>query len=229
MTSIHLGDLIEARFIERVNRFLCRVALDGKVVDAHLHDPGRLKELLIRDSRMLLREEHAPHRKTDYDIVGVYSSDTLVSCDTGAPNRLVNQALHERTIPGLPAYSKILPEYTYGHSRIDFCLDERILLEVKGATLVRNDQALFPDAPTERGRKHLNTLISALKNGFESYIFFLVQRPDAFSFSPNRDTDPEFADTLRHAVKKGVNILVYTSKFKGNSLYLHENISVIDL
>jgi sugar fermentation stimulation protein A len=161
--------------------------------------------------------------------VGVYSGDTLVSCDSRAPNWLVNQALHERTIPGLPAYSRVVPEYTCGHSRIDFCLDERILLEVKGATLVRNGQALFPDAPTERGRKHLNTLISALKNGFESYIFFLIQRPDAFSFSPNRDTDPEFADTLRHAVEKGVNVLVYTSKFEGNSLYLHENISVIDL
>lgn len=224
MISIHVGNLIEAHFTERVNRFLCTVLLNGKAVDVHLHDPGRLKELLLPESAVLLREENNPHRKTRYDLVGVYTGGVLVSCDSRVPNRLVNQALHERAIPELPDYSTIMPEYTYGHSRIDFCLDEKILIEVKGVSLVRNGTALFPDAPTERGRKHLQTLVSALKNGFRSYIFFVIQRPDAHRFSPNAETDPAFADTLEKAVKKGVNILVYTSEFVGNYIYLKEPI-----
>jgi sugar fermentation stimulation protein A len=224
MTSIWIGDLCEALFIERVNRFVCRIVLDETVGEAHLHDPGRLTELLLPGATVLIREENSPHRKTSYDLVGVYTGSTLVSCDTRVPNRLVAQALLERAIPDLPEYARVLPEYTYGDSRIDFCLDEKILIEVKGVTLVKDGHAFFPDAPTERGRKHLNTLLSALKKGLTSYIFFIVQRPDAFLFHPNSETDPEFADTLQKVVKKGVTILVYTSEFVGNYIHLREKI-----
>jgi len=229
MTSVCIGDVIEAQFVQRVNRFLCTVVLNDKVTEVHLHDPGRLTELLLPESKVLLREENAPHRKTKYDLVGIYTGDTLVSCDSRVPNRLVKKALHEKAIPELPDYKRIIPEYTYGHSRLDFCLDEKILMEVKGVTLVRNGLALFPDAPTERGRKHVRSLMSAVNHGFTSYILFMVQRPDAHQFSPNADTDPEFADTLKKAAKKGVNLLVYTSEFVGNYLYLREKLSFIEL
>lgn len=229
-TSILIGkSLIEAQFTERVNRFLCTVLLNGDTVNVHLHDPGRLKELLLPGSKVLLREENAPHRKTNYDLVGIYTEDILVSCDSRAPNNLVKKALQKKAIPQLPDYQTVTPEYTYRHSRIDFCLDEKILVEVKGVTLVKNGKALFPDAPTERGRKHLQTLISALEKGFCSYILFMIQRPDAFRFSPNRKTDPAFADTLSQAVEKGVSLLVYTSEFVGNYLCLKENLTSIEL
>lgn len=230
MTSIRIGRrLIEAQFVERVNRFVCTVLLNGAAVDTHLHDPGRLKELLLPGAKILLREEHAPHRKTSYDMVGVYTGDILVSCDSRVPNQIVKQALHEKAISELPDYQTIIPEYTYGPSRLDFCLDERILIEVKGVTLVRNGRALFPDAPTERGKKHVQTLMSALEEGFESCILFLIQRPDVYRFSPNRETDPAFADVIKEAAEEGVRILVYTSAFVGNHLYLKKSLSHIDV
>jgi sugar fermentation stimulation protein A len=229
MVSIYIGDLAEAEFVERVNKFLCTVVLDGEIQEVHLHDPGRLQELLLPGSRVLLRKEDAPHRKTNYDLVGVYAGKTLVSCDSRVPNTLVMKALKEKAIPELPEYEHIVSEYTYKTSRIDFCLDQEILIEVKGVTLVRNGLALFPDAPTKRGKKHVEALKFALKEGFRSYIFFVIQRPDAYRFSPNADTDFAFTHTLDHAVKNGVNILVYTAEFVGNFMYLKERIPLIEL
>jgi sugar fermentation stimulation protein A len=219
-----MGDLIAAHFLERVNRFLCTVLLLDEVIDVHLHDPGRLTELLIPETKVLLRPEKNPSRKTPYDLVGIYTEGTLVCCDTRIPNRLVKKALQEKTISNLPDYQKIVPEYTYKHSRIDFCLDERILIEVKGVSLVKNGLALFPDAPTERGRKHVETLITALEEGFQSYLLFIIQRPDAYQFSPNAETDLHFAETVKRAIKKGVIPLVYTSEFAGKYIYLRDRI-----
>ncbi len=230
MCSVHVGELLEARFVERVNRFLCKVVVNKEVIEVHLHDPGRLKELLIPHCEVLLKEVHSLSRKTAYDLVGIYYEDSdsdkvLVCCDSRIPNVLVGKALREKALPDFH-YSVITPEYKYNNSRIDFCLDDKILLEVKGVTLVRNGKALFPDAPTKRGTKHLKILISALERGFKSYIFFLIQRPDAFSFSPNGETDPEFAHTLAQAVERGVIPLVYTSEFNGTSVQLGEKIFI---
>ena len=228
MTSICIGEMIEARFEERVNRFLCRVVMNDQSVAAHLHDPGRLRELLRTDVPVVLRPEHGPHRKTAYDLIGVYAGDTLVSIDSRVPNRLVKRALQEKAIPEIEGYSTVVPEYTYEDSRIDFCLDERIFVEVKGVTLVKNDHAFFPDAPTERGKKHLRTLMYALREGFQSYIVFVVQRPDAHRFSPNAVTDPEFAHLFAQAVRCGVCPLVYTSMFVGNCIHMKEKVSLIE-
>ena len=219
-----MGNLVEAHFLKRINRFLCRVLLLDDVIDVHLHDPGRLTELLIPEAKVLLRPEKKSSRKTSYDLVGIYTEGTLVCCDTRIPNRLVKKALQEKVISQLPDYQKIIPEYTYMHSRIDFCLDERILIEVKGVSLVKNGIALFPDAPTERGRKHVETLTKALEEGFQSYIIFIVQRPDAYQFTPNAETDPSFAETVKRAIEEGVIALVYTSEFAGNYIYLRGKI-----
>ena len=229
MTSVYIGDLVEAHFVERVNRFLCTVVLDGHNVKAHLHDPGRLRELLLPHARVLLREENSPHRKTKYDLVGIYTGQTLVSCDSRVPNRLIKKALEEKALPEFSGYTEVIPEYKHQNSRIDFCLDHKTLIEVKGATLVENGLALFPDAPTERGRKHVQTLIDSLYQGFSSNILFVIQRPDAYKFSPNKNTDPEFADLLSQAAEKGVAILVYISEFKDNYMHLREKISLIEL
>ncbi|MBU7032743.1 MAG: DNA/RNA nuclease SfsA [Theionarchaea archaeon] len=230
MTSILIGhNLVQAHFMERKNRFLCIVDLEGEFIEVHLHDPGRLKELLLPGVGVVLRREKSPHRKTGYDMVGIFQKDILISCDSRVPNRLVQRGLEERAFPELPAYSTIVPEFTYGNSRLDFCLDSTILLEVKGVTLVTGNHALFPDAPTKRGRKHLETLIDAAQIGFKSYIMFLIQRPDAVSFSPNTRTDPQFTEALVRAAHEHVTILAYTSEFKGNCMYLGDPISAIQL
>jgi sugar fermentation stimulation protein A len=230
MTSILIGHhLIPARFLERKNRFLCRVEVEGTPVDVHLHDPGRLKELLVPGARVLLREEGSPNRKTGHDMVGIYHGDVLVSCDSRVPNRLIGKALEEHTLLGLPDYSTIIPEYTYGTSRLDFCLDSTILLEVKGVSLVTDGHALFPDAPTQRGKKHVETLIQAQRAGFQCYMVFLVQRPDAHSFSPHKKTDPQFTAALLKAVQEDVTVLVYTAQFQGEYMYLRDSLSTIHL
>lgn len=223
MVSVHLGELVKANFKERLNRFLCTVECNGSTTTVHLHDPGRLTELLIPDIPVLIREEKAPHRKTDYDMVAVKKDGIWVSCDSRIPNKLVKKALEEHILQ-LPEYKTIIPEYTYKESRLDFCLDNTILIEVKGVTLVRDRVALFPDAPTKRGKRHVETLISALHDGFSSYVLFLVQRPDAYKFLPNAETDPDFANTLQKASKKGVNIRVYTAEIVIPYMYLRKKI-----
>ena len=230
MTSILIGNsLLSGRFLERNNRFICTVEIDGRETAVHLHDPGRLRELLIPGARVIVREEKSPRRKTGYDMVGIYHHDTVVSCDTRVPNRLIKKALEERALPEIQGYSTIVPEFTIGHSRLDFCLDSTILLEVKGVSLVINGRAIFPDAPTQRGRKHLETLMTAAHTGFTCYVLFLIQRPDAHSFSPNTHTDPLFSETLVKAVDEGVILLVYTSEFLGNHMYLRDRIAAVHL
>jgi sugar fermentation stimulation protein A len=229
MSSIYVGELVRALFLERVNRFLCTVLLDGSIREVHLHDPGRLKELLVKGAPVLLREECGSHRRTHYDMVIIYQGLTPVCCDSRVPNQLVKRALQDNALSDLPEYQEIFPEYSFQDSRLDFCLDHRILMEVKGVSLVKNGKALFPDAPTLRGKRHLETLISAVHQGYASYVLFLIQRPDATTFSPNKETDPQFAATLRRAVQKGVNLLVYTSQFKRNCIYLKEKITSIAL
>jgi sugar fermentation stimulation protein A len=203
--------------------------LDGSIRGVHLHDPGRLKELLVKGAPVLLREECGPHRKAHYDMVITYQGLTPVCCDSRVPNQLVKRALQDNALSGLPEYQEVFPEYSFQDSRLDFCLDHRILMEVKEVSLVRNGKALFPDAPTLRGRRHLETLISAVDQGYTSYVLFLIQRPDATTFSPNKETDSQFASTLRKAAQKGVNILVYTSQFQRNHMHLKEKITSIAL
>lgn len=224
MMHIPLGELMEAVLMERVNRFLCTVSLDGKSVDAHLHDPGRLKELLLPGAPVLVRREDAPHRKTGYDLVGIHTGEVWASCDSRVPNMLVHRALVEKVIPEVEC-NTIIPEYVVGPSRIDFCLDHEVLIEVKGVTLVRDGIALFPDAPTRRGTKHIKTLVSALPS-FECYLLFIIQRPDAYAFSAHAETDPEFAYALREGARRGVQIMAYTSELVGNSMVLRERIPV---
>jgi sugar fermentation stimulation protein A len=229
MSSIYVGELMRAQFLERVNRFLCTVLLDGSIREVHLHDPGRLKELLVKGAPVLLREEPGPHRRTHYDMVIIYKDSIPVCCDSRVPNQLIKRALQDSALSDLPEYHEIIPEYSFQDSRLDFCLDHRILMEVKGVSLVRNGKALFPDAPTLRGRRHLETLISAVHQGYTSYVLFLIQRPDATTFSPNKETDPQFASTLQRAAQQGVNLLVYTSQFQRNHIHLKEKITSITL
>jgi len=210
------GPLAEARFLQRYNRFLLQVRLEvtGEIVDAHLADPGRLKELLLPETRIWLRPASNPERKTRWTAVLVEAADggELVSLDTTLPNRLVGEALKRRAVEELAEWELVRSEVTMGRSRLDFLLSDpwgrHLALEVKSVTLVSNGIGLFPDAVTERGARHVRELaeISA-RPGWRASILFVLQRSDAREIRAARSIDPKFAEALSEAKAAGVEIL----------------------
>lgn len=222
-------ELIEGIFLERPNRFISVLEIPGELgepqtVRAHVADPGRLKELLIPGVKVLVRDfGENSGRKLRYSLELVYAtSGQLVSVNTQLPNRIAAKLLSEGRLPGFEAFHILKREVTYGKSRIDFLLSRpegtACLLEVKSCTLVEElaeiDEAtgqptrlaLFPDAPSERGSRHIEELIAALKEGFESRVLILIQRGDADAFATNRKTDPRFTAAFAEALAAGVQI-----------------------
>jgi sugar fermentation stimulation protein A len=223
------GRILEAFFKERPNRFLAIVKIEGKTLPAFLPNPGRMHELLKPGAAVVLREVIKENRKTGYDLIGVLYNGQRVSVDSRIPNKLVLKALKNGDIEELLGYSTIKPEYNYGHTRFDFFLaneHERCLLEVKSCTLVKNGVALFPDAETERGRRHLMDLVKAKKEGYRTCVLFLVQRTDAKVFALNDETDPQFGKTLRSAAVEGDEVYAYYSEFSEDTIMLKGKIRV---
>lgn len=215
--SLQFGDLIEATFLERPNRFVvrCLVTESNQVVEAHLADPGRLKELLLPGVRVYLRFSNQPHRKTKWSVVLVEAPDsfTLVSLQSTLVNQLTALALERGGLPELHSWNLTRPEYSYGGSRWDFLLQngqgKQLLLEVKSCSLVNGGVAMFPDAVTERGKRHVQELTRLQAEGvYAGAILFVVQRSDAHSFRPADHIDPHFGQALRRAFAQGVQILV---------------------
>ena len=205
------GRLLKGTFIERLNRFLGKVEVAGNDLFCYIPNPGRIVELLRLGVEVYLREEQVSGRKTGYDLIFVKHSH-LISIESRVPNRLVEEAVLLGLLPEFSGYDLVRAEYTYGDSRFDFLLshgDRRMLLEVKSCTLVRGGRALFPDAPTQRGQRHLRTFMSALEQGFDAAILLVVQRSDADSFSPNDETDPGFGAALREAASRGVKVYAH--------------------
>jgi sugar fermentation stimulation protein A len=211
------GPLVEARFVARPNRFVvhARLAADGKMAVAHLADPGRLRELLVSGRRLWLRPSSDPARKTRWSAVLVEAPEgPLVSLDTTVPNRLVAEALRRGSLPELGAYELERAEHGVGRSRIDFLLRPRdgarppLLLEVKSVTLVEAGVALFPDAVTARGARHVRELAEHSRGGEHgTAILFVAQRPDVERVIAAREIDPEFAAALEEARSAGVRVL----------------------
>ncbi|WP_304327324.1 DNA/RNA nuclease SfsA [Candidatus Culexarchaeum yellowstonense] len=201
-------------FLKRLNRFRCMVEVDGRVYSAHIHDPGRLNELLKFGSEVLVRPHYSSARKTELYLFAVNSGGSWVLVDSALHNKIFQWLLNSELIPNLHGYSISRAEYEYSGSRFDFLLESRFggkaILEVKGCTLVLNGFALFPDAPTVRGRRHVKCLIKALNDGYESIIFFLVTHPEAEIFKPNWDVDEEFSKALLEAY--GLGVKVYACK-----------------
>jgi sugar fermentation stimulation protein A len=188
-----------------------------------------MHELLKPGAIVVLREVKRENRKTGYDLIGVLYNNQKVSVDSRIPNKLVLEALKNEDIKELQGYNTIKPEYSYGHTRFDFFLaneHERCLLEVKSCTLVKNGVALFPDAETTRGRRHLVDLMKAKKEGYRACVLFIVQRTDAKVFAPNDETDPQFGKTLRNASAKGVEVYAYYSEFSKDTITLRGKIRV---
>lgn len=207
-----------ATFIERPNRFVAYVDIDGTVERVHVPDPGRLKELMIPGTPVFLEDSAGGagngNRKTRYSLLLIASPDRAnwVSLNTQLPNRVVRLMLEQRLLPQFEGYVLTKPEFSYGQSRFDFLLtseatDRKRLLEVKSVTLVLSDKtAKFPDAPTTRGTRHLRELIHAVSvSGYEASVLFVVQRPDALRVCPNRETDPAFCEAVADAMAAGVD------------------------
>lgn len=224
--KIH-GTLVTGAFTRRLNRFLTLVSINGRDVMCYLPNPGRMEELLFPSVKVVLREAEGKQRKTHYDLLAVYQDDTLVSLDSRVPNRLLLEALKEGHLDGFSQYSIIKPEYVYGQSRFDFLLSnnvDRCLIEAKSCTLVRHGVALFPDAPTVRGTRHVSELARASQEGYRACIIFIIQRTDVDAFSPNDETDPVFGEALRQASAKGVEVYAYSSELRGNKVVLRKRI-----
>lgn len=193
-------------FLCRPNRFIAHVLLDGAEVVCHVKNTGRCRELLIPGVRVWLEHSDNPKRKTAYDLVAVEKGDQLINMDAQAPNRVFAQ--WARTFE--PELTAIRPEYVYGRSRLDFCLETpqgMHLVEVKGVTLEEDGHTFFPDAPTQRGVRHLQELSRAAAQGIRASVVFIVQMERAVDFAPNDITHPAFGQALREAAGAGVQVM----------------------
>ena len=209
----------EGIFLSRPNRFVAIVEVDGTKHVCHVKNTGRCRELLTPKARVILERSDSPNRKTLYDLVAVYKGDVLINMDSQAPNRVFGEWIRKSGFFHTP--SLIKPECTYKNSRFDFYIEaegRKIFAEIKGVTLEENGVVMFPDAPTERGIKHLAELADAHENGYEAYVFFIIQMENCKYFTPNEKTHPQFADALRECVKKGVVALALTCNVTPNSL-----------
>lgn len=216
-----------ARFLARPNRFIARVELDGKEETVHVKNTGRCKELLIPGRTVWLEEGANPNRKTRYDLIAVDKDGLLVNMDAQAPNKVFAEwAQAGHFVEGL---TLLRPETTWGKSRFDFYWEagnRKGFVEVKGCTLEDNGFCRFPDAPTERGVKHLNELTSCMADGYEATVCFVIQMDGMKSFSPNDATHPAFGDALRAAHRAGVQVLALGCHVEPDSLKITRSIPV---
>ena len=198
------SNIVNAKFISRPNRFIAHVELDGKDVTVHVKNTGRCKELLLPGRTVYLEKASNPERKTPYDLVAVDTPIGKINIDSQAPNAVVKEWLLKQD------YTVVQPEYKYGDSRIDFYMEkgeDKYLLEVKGCTLIKDGIGYFPDAPTERGVKHLRELAKAVDKGFKTMVAFVIQVEGVTEVRPNVETHPEFGVALQEARDAGVEVL----------------------
>ena len=206
-------------FLKRPNRFIAEVEIDGQKETVHVKNTGRCRELLIPGCEVWLTEPGTPGRKTKYDLVAVRkSSGVLFNIDSQAPNKVVKEWLETMD------YDRVVPEYTYGDSRIDFYMErgkEKFLMEVKGCTLEVDGVGYFPDAPTERGVKHIRELIKAKKAGFNAVLAFVIQMDGVTEVRPNTEMHPEFGEAMNDAKMAGVEILFLTCHVEPDKLEIN--------
>ncbi|SEG27420.1 sugar fermentation stimulation protein A [Eubacterium ruminantium] len=192
-------NITKARFINRSNRFIAEVEMDGHKEIVHVKNTGRCKELLISGCEVWLTAPGTPDRKTKYDLVAVRKGDGIIfNIDSQAPNNVVKEWLESQN------YDRVIPEYTYGDSRIDFYMErgeEKFLLEVKACTLEVDGIGYFPDAPTVRGVKHIHELIKARKAGYHAILAFVIQMDGVTEVRPNIRMHPEFGEAIYPSIR----------------------------
>ena len=220
--------VIPGRFLRRPNRFIAHVETAAGEVVCHVKNTGRCRELLVPGAVVYLEKAQNPARKTAYDLIAVEKGTLLVNMDAQAPNRVFGE--WARSGGFLPDVTAVKAEYTYGASRLDFCLETPRglhLVEVKGVTLEEGGAARFPDAPTERGVKHIRELQAAVEQGLDASIVFVVQMKGMHGMSPNDATHPAFGQALREAVAAGVHVCAYDCIVTPDSLVIDAPVQVI--
>jgi sugar fermentation stimulation protein A len=226
---VKLPTLISGRFLRRDNRFRVTVEVGGEPVAAHLPNSGRLTELLIPGRPCLLKPASSPSRKTDFDLKLVEHAGVLVSVDARLPNPLLAEALQEARLAPFESHTRFEREVSLGESRVDFRLhmpDGPLWIETKSVTLVENRVALFPDAPTARGTRHVMELADAVEGGDRAAVVFVVQRPDARTFAPYDAADPAFGKALRRAADNGVDVYAWTCHVSREAISIARKIPV---
>lgn len=230
MTMTFPYTLIKATFLSRPNRFLAIILVNGTESLAHVADPGRLTELLIPGVTLWVDKAPDPNRKTQFTVRLVEYDHTLISIHTGLPNKWMEYSLKHHLLPELTEYDLVRREYLMEKHRFDFLLTKNnkpAILEVKSVTLVENGLALFPDAPTLRGRSHVDTLSDLSRQGKDTIVFFVIQRPDVQKFTTHRQRDPKFADALISADKSGVKIFARTCMISLKEIGWEKSVPVI--
>ena len=212
-------DIKQATFLSRPNRFIANIEIDGKEEVCHVKNTGRCRELLTENATIFVQESDNPGRKTKYDLIGVIKGDRMINMDSQIPNKVFAEWAENSGYFG--DITLLKGEKTFENSRFDFYIEtekDKIFVEVKGVTLEEDGVVLFPDAPTERGVKHINELCRCVEEGYRAYIFFIIQMDNVKFFTPNRRTHPAFADALKNAQQKGVNIVALDCKVTENSI-----------
>ena len=206
---MNYNHILPGTFLSRPNRFIANVEIGGEICVCHVKNTGRCRELLVPGATVYVEESGNPLRKTKYDLIAVRKGNLLINMDSQAPNRAAQEFL-PKLLPGL---TMLRPETVYGNSRFDFYAEtesgEKWFLEVKGVTLEENGVARFPDAPTERGAKHLSELCRCVQEGCRAGVLFVIQMKGVSRFEPNEATDPKFSEALRTAAEHGVEIFAY--------------------
>ena len=225
-------NITSAVFISRPNRFVAEVLIDGRTETVHVKNTGRCREILVPGARVYLTRSDNINRKYKYDLVAVEKNadngTLLINMDSQAPNSAAGEWV--KTCGLFSVEAKVRREVSFGSSRFDIFVSDgerKAFIEVKGVTLEHGGVALFPDAPTERGVKHIEELINCKNSGFEAYILFVVQMKGVNTFSPNTETHPEFAQALKEAVDKGVEVLVYDCRVTPDSMTIESEVKKI--
>lgn len=224
------NNIVEATFIDRPNRFIANVIINNKLEKVHVKNTGRCKEILKKGAKVYLEKSDNPNRKTKYSLISVFKEDMLINIDSQVPNDVVYSSILSNKIPEITDVDLLKREVNYKNSRFDLYFEKenkKGFIEVKGVTLEIGGISLFPDAPTKRGTKHIHDIVSSVEEGYNSFIFFLVQMPNINCFKPNVVVDKEFNDALILAKEEGVNILAYNSIVKPNEIRLGKRIKVI--
>ena len=220
------GHMVAGRFLARPNRFIAHVQINGQTEICHVKNTGRCKELLSIGAEVWCEQAANPNRKTKYDLITVKKGDRLINMDSQAPNDAAGEWL---AAGGLGQVESIRPETFHGDSRYDFSFvkdGKTCFLEVKGVTLENDGVCAFPDAPTDRGAKHLRGLTQAVKEGFGAYALFVIQMADVKYLHPNDATDPEFGKALREAAKNGVQVMAVDCQVTEDTMVIESFVEV---
>lgn len=218
-----------AKFISRPNRFIANIEIDGNHEICHVKNTGRCREFLIEGAKIFVQEfDSSTTRKTKYDLISAYKKEQLINMDSQVTNKVIQEWLQEGGL--FENISLIKPESKYKNSRFDFYIEvgkRKIYIEVKGVTLEEDGVVMFPDAPTERGVKHLRELEECIEEGFEAYVIFVIQMSDVKVFKANEEMHKAFAETLTRVHEKGVNVLAYECLVTEDSIRISKQVPVI--